>query len=77
MKTTEAIAAYSRRQHVGELPFAVIKTMFDLRRFLLRGIEGVGQEWRWASTAFNLKKLMRHWGALRAGSTALALGGEV
>ena len=77
MKTPEAIAAYSRRQHVGELPFAVIKTMFDLRRFLLRGIEGVGQEWRWASTAFNLKKLMRHWGALRAGSTALALGGKV
>lgn len=58
MKTPEAQAAYRRRQHVGETPFAVIKSSFDMRRFLLRGIEGVGQEWRWASIAFNLKKLM-------------------
>ena len=58
MKTQAAQDAYGRRQHFGETPFAVIKTGFDLRRFLLRGIEGVGQEWRWASTAFNLKKLM-------------------
>ena len=58
MKTPEAQDAYGRRQHFGETPFAVIKVCFDLRRFLLRGIEGVGQEWRWASTAFNLKKLM-------------------
>jgi transposase len=58
MKSPEAQAAYSRRQHFGETPFAVIKTSFDMRRFLLRGVEGVGQEWRWASTAFNLRKLM-------------------
>lgn len=57
MKTQEAQDAYGRRQHFGETPFAVIKACFDLRRFLLRGIEGVGQEWRWASTAYNLKKL--------------------
>jgi transposase len=66
MKTEEAQAAYARRQHFGELPFAVIKVMFDMRRFLLRGIEGVGQEWRWAATAFNLKKLMSRWAELRA-----------
>jgi transposase len=65
MKSAEAQAAYSVRHHTGEVPFAVIKTMFDLRRFLLRGIEGVGQEWRWAATAFNLKKLMRSWTELR------------
>lgn len=58
MKTPEAQAAYSRRQHFGETPFAAIKVYFDMRRFLLRGIEGVGQEWQWASTAFNLKKLV-------------------
>jgi transposase len=73
MQTTEAQEAYSRRQHTGELPFAVIKAMFGLRRFLLRGIEGVGQEWRWASTAFNLKKLMRVWLALTASPTVLTL----
>ena len=65
MKTEEAQVAYSRRQHFGETPFAVIKSCLDLRRFLLRGIEGVGQEWRWAATAFNLKKLMSRWGELR------------
>lgn len=62
MKTPEAQAAYSRRQHIGELPFAVIKARFGLRQFLLRGIEGVDQEWRWASTGFNLLKLMARWG---------------
>jgi len=57
--------AYLRRPHFGELPFAVIKNHFDMRRFLLRGIEGVGQEWQWGCTAFNLKKLMVRWGELR------------
>ncbi len=66
MESEEAQLAYKRRPHFGELPFAVIKTTFDIRRFLLRGIEGVGQEWRWASTAFNLKKLMGAWPAVRA-----------
>jgi hypothetical protein len=58
MKTSEAQEAYLCRQHIGETPFGVIKACFDMRRFLLRGIEGVGQEWRWANLAFNLKKLM-------------------
>jgi transposase len=58
MSTAESQTGRSRRQHFGERPFAVIKAGFALRRFLLRGIEGVRQEWRWASTAFNLKRLM-------------------
>jgi transposase len=66
MSTPEAEAGQSRRQHFGERPFAEIKAGFTLRRFLLRGIEGVQQEWRWASTAFNLKKLMTHLAPLRA-----------
>ena len=65
MQSEAAQEAYKRRQHFGEQPFAVIKAMFDLRRFLLRGIEGVGQEWRWAATAFNLKKLMSLWQSVR------------
>ena len=66
MKTSTAKEAYQRRQHFGETPFAVIKCMFDLRRFLLRGIDGVNQEWRWAATAFNLKKIISHLAKLRA-----------
>lgn len=65
MQRSESQEAYSRRQHFGETPFAMIKTMFDARRFLLRGIEGVGQEWRWMATAFNLKKLLSSWQDLR------------
>lgn len=65
MKTPEAKQSYLRRQHIGELPFAVIKVRFDMRRFLLRGREGTGQEWQWASTGFNLTKLMSVWGELR------------
>lgn len=70
MKTSAAKEAYSRRQHIGETPFAVIKVMFDLRRFLLRGSDCVNQEWNWAATAFNLKKIMSHLAKLRAESTS-------
>lgn len=66
MQNAGATEAYARRQHFGETQFAVIKAMFDMRRFLLRGIEGVGQEWRWMATAFNLKKLISIWETLRA-----------
>lgn len=58
MKTEEAQKRYKVRAHKGETPFAVIKACFNMRRFLLRGIEGVRQEWRWASTAFNLHRLI-------------------
>jgi hypothetical protein len=73
MKTAESTTAYARRHHTGEFPFAVIKQMFDMRRFLLRGIEGVRQEWRWAVTGFNLKKLMSHWQQVRAGKLSISL----
>ena len=72
MKTPAAKEAYGRRQHIGELPFSVIKVRFDMRRFLLRGIEGVGQEWCWASTGFNLTKLMSRWNELRGRLPKLA-----
>jgi hypothetical protein len=66
MQQQEAKERYKRRQHYGETPFAVMKAALDLRRFLLRGIEGVQQEWLWSCTAFNLKKMMSLWGGLRA-----------
>ncbi|TWU39946.1 hypothetical protein Q31b_32620 [Novipirellula aureliae] len=40
-KEEESNITSSRRRHFGETPFAVIKVILDLRRFLLRGIEGV------------------------------------
>ena len=58
MKDEEVQARYRRRSHFGETPFAVLKAAMSLRRFLLRGHEGVRTEWLWGCTAFNLKKLM-------------------
>ena len=66
MQRTESQETYLRRQHIGEHPFAVIKSRFDLRRFLLRGKAGVETEWRWAAAGFNLLKLMSVWHDMRA-----------
>ncbi len=46
-----------------------MKACFDMRRFLLRGLEGVQTEWQWCCTAFNLKKLIRLQAAMRAEQT--------
>ncbi len=40
MQRPESEEQYKRRQHFGETAFAVMKACFDMRRFLLRGIEG-------------------------------------
>ena len=58
MQTEEAKEKYSRRRHPGERPFAVIKQQFGVRRFLLRGLEQVRQEWLWLTSAFNLDRLL-------------------
>lgn len=58
MATQEAQQTYALRRHPGERPFATIKQQFGLRQFLLRGLERVQTEWRWATTAFNLHRLM-------------------
>ena len=58
MSGESAKKAYSRRQHFGETPFAVLKGLFGIRQFLLRGIEGVNQEWLWGATSFNMHKLI-------------------
>lgn len=58
MAKPEAQEIYKSRRHPGERPFGVIKHHFGLRQFLLRGLEAVSQEWRWAATAFNLERLM-------------------
>ncbi len=72
MAQASAKERYKRRQHFGETPFAVLKATLDLRRFLLRGIKGVQQEWLWGCLAFNTKKLISQWIALRAQSSARA-----
>jgi len=72
MQTEEAQATYNQRMHIGETPFAIIKGIMAVRRFLLRGLEKVRTEWRWVCTAYNLKKLIAAVVALRAEGARMA-----
>jgi transposase len=73
MQTEAGRTIYNRRMHIGETPFAIIKNFFEVRRFLLRGLEKVRTEWRWVCTAYNLKKLMTAIAALRAQGVKMAV----
>lgn len=66
MQCEQRQARYRKRLHYGETPFAVLKAVLGLRRFLLRGLAGVRTEWLWGCTAFNLKKLIGLTRAMRA-----------
>jgi len=66
MATERARLIYNERPRIAETPFGILKAVFGLRQFLLRGLEKVKTEWRWATTAFNLKKLVRELARLRA-----------
>ncbi len=76
MATPEAKARYQKRFHTAEVPFALLKQVMNLRRFLLRGLEKVKTEWLWACTAFNMAKLIRAVVRLRAEFAALAAAAE-
>jgi hypothetical protein len=77
MASAEAKAIYKKRLHAGETPFGIIKHLMHLRQFLLRGLERVKTEWLWTCTAFNLGKLVREVGRLRAEFSKLTATGEV
>lgn len=75
MATAEAKKRYGKRFHTAEVPFAILKHVMNLRRFLLRGLEKVKTEWLWGCTAFNLAKLIRNIARLRAELESLAAEG--
>jgi len=66
MQTPQGKATYNQRMHIAETPFAIIKGILGVRRFLLRGLEKVRAEWRWVCTAYNLKKLIAAVATVRA-----------
>ena len=53
-------------RQIAETPFAIIKSILGVRRFLLRGLEKVRTEWLWMCTAFNMRKLLAYMAGLRA-----------
>lgn len=59
MATESARQLYNQRPRIAETTFGIVKSVMGLRQFLLRGLEKVKTEWRWAVTAFNIMKLVR------------------
>lgn len=73
MDTEWAKALYSKRKQIVEPVFGIIKEQLGLKRFLLRGFEGVRAEWTLLATAFNLRTLYRTWRTrVNANSSAAA-----
>ena len=66
MATPEAKERYNQRPRIAETTFGILKGVFGIRQFLLRGLKKVRIEWLWAATAFNLIKLVRELGTARA-----------
>lgn len=66
MATEAGRRLYNQRPRIAETTFGILKSIMGLRQFLLRGLEKVRTEWRWAATAFNIVKLVRAIGRLRA-----------
>lgn len=53
----EGKKTFSTRKHLSETPFALIKTAMGLRQFSTRGLRKVKNEWLWACTAYDVRKL--------------------
>jgi transposase len=68
MATASGRQVYNQRPRIAETTFGILKSVMGLRQFLLRGLEKVKTEWRWATTAFNVIKLVRAIGRMRAAS---------
>jgi hypothetical protein len=71
MATEDGQTVYARRSWICETPFAFLKSWMNFRQFLLRGLDKVKTEWRWACTAYNLRKLVADLARLRAKCAAL------
>jgi len=74
LQTEEGKKTYNQRMHIAETPFAVIKGILGVRRFLLRGLKKVRTEWRWVCTAYNLRIVLKAWAALRAEDRKMVIG---
>ena len=66
MRSESGREIYRQRSRIAETPFGIIKSIMGLRQFLLRGLDKVKTEWLWTVTAFNLMKLARAIGQMRA-----------
>jgi hypothetical protein len=77
MSSESSRQLYNQRPRIAETTFGILKSVMGLRQFLLRGLEKVTTEWLWAATAFNVMKLSREIGKLRAEIGELAATTEI
>jgi transposase len=70
VKSPAGAALYRMRKAIVEPVFGQIKSVRGLRRFLLRGLENVGNEFRLMALTHNLLKLHRRVGVLALGAGA-------
>ena len=59
MTAPAAQAKRKTRQTEGERPFAMVKQVFGIRQFLLRGLTNVKKEWSWITSSVNLLVMTR------------------
>lgn len=59
MQTEEARALIKQRSGIIELVFGVIREHMGVSRFLLRGLDNVKAEWRFACAVYNLRRIWR------------------
>lgn len=76
MASNEARKLYNQRPRIAETTFGIMKSIMGIRQFLLRGLSKVQTEWRWAATAFNIAKLVRQIGRMRAQFSKLTAQSE-
>ena len=72
MATDAAKDAYRRRKTLPEPAFGILKEQQAARRFLLRGLDNVRDEWSLLATAFNLRTLAGLWQATPGPAQPLA-----
>jgi transposase len=70
MEDPRRIKDYKLRRQTVEPAFGIIKEVQKLRMFLTRGSESVETEWTIASTAFNIRKLLRSYDRILAFAAA-------
>jgi hypothetical protein len=60
VRTPAGRAVYARRKVIVEPVFGQIKEARGFRRFLLRGLQNIRDEWRLVCLTHNLLKIWRH-----------------
>ena len=68
LETESGRALYARRKTIVEPVFGQIKESRGFRRFLLRGMEKIGGEWRLVCLTHNLLKIWRYGSGIHRGS---------